>query len=260
MRVLPGTFTWLFDGVGGAALIALVGLVWKWFRSKEQPTGPALTAQGARVESSPVASGSGINQTIGDTHHHHYPPTAVPPTPTAKPAVVPRKYVEPLPNVQYITAEPVLLQEEQMYGGGLFEADGSPNALIIRFANEVRQNAPNLTARVKAVLIYRWGQSEVDAAGSWLYEASDVSEFAPDSRRHKLIVGVMVNGQFGTITGKQFVAHRRTWYMSDRLDLKDFKEGTLVVRLMDITRGTHLLYSGEFAISANPLSISPKTA
>jgi len=100
----------------------------------------------------------------------------VPPTPTAEDAGVPRKYVEPLPNVRYIGAEPVLLQEEQMYGSGLLEADGSPNALIIRFANEVRQNGPNLTARVKAVLIYRWGQSEIDVAGSWLSEASDVSE------------------------------------------------------------------------------------
>jgi hypothetical protein len=179
-------------------------------------------------------------------------------TATAQPTAVPRKYMEPLPNVRYIGAEPVLLHEEQMYGGGLFEADGSPNALIIRFANEPRQDVPNLTARVKAVLIYRWGQNETDVAGSWLYETSDISEFSPDSRRHKLIAGVMVNGKFGTITGHKVVAHRRTWYMSDRLDLKGFKEGIVAVQLTDMS-SRRLLYQGEFIITANPLHISPKT-
>jgi len=248
---------WVFSGIGVLAL----GLFIDWLRRRLRSSGrgATLTAQGARVSDSPVASGSGITQNISETHHYHYGPIATQPTPTAQPATEPRKYIEPIPNVRYIGAEPVLLQEERMYGGGLFEADGSPNALIIRFANEVRQNPPNLTARVKAVLIYRWGQNEIDVAGNWLSEASDVSEFAPDSRRHKLIAGVMVNGQFGTITGQKIVTHRRTWYLSDRLDLKDFKDGILVVQLTDVMRGTHLLYNGEFVISANPLSISPKT-
>ena len=71
MNVLPGTLTWLFDGVGGAALIALIGLAWKWFKAKEKSDGAALTAQGAKVTHSAIASGSGIKQTISETHHHH---------------------------------------------------------------------------------------------------------------------------------------------------------------------------------------------
>jgi hypothetical protein len=183
---------------------------------------------------------------------------AAPPTTAAQPAAVKPKYVEPLPNVKYISAEVTCLREQ--FGGGLSEEEGKPNALLIRFANEARQDSPNLTARLKAVIIYRYGQTEIDVAGSWLSEASDVAEFAPDSRRHKLIAGVLVDGQLGAITSRTFVAHRRNWYMSDRLDLKGFKEGILVVQLMDVTRGTHLLYKGEFVIVTNPLAIFPKTS
>jgi hypothetical protein len=237
---------------------ALGDIMVKWFKPKKHSAGAELRTQGAKVTHSPVASGSGITQNISETHHHHYPAAPAPPKPTAQPVVAPHKYVEPLPNIKYIHAEAACLREH--IGGGLSEEEGKVNALLIRFANEARQNAPNLTARLKAVLIYRYGQTEVDVAGSWLSEGSDISEFAPDSRRHKLIAGVLVDGQFGVITSRILMAHRRTWYMSDRVDLKGLQEGILVVQLTDITRGSHLLYDGEFVIRANPLSISPKTA
>jgi hypothetical protein len=64
MRVLPTTVTWLFDGVGGAAVIFLIGLLIQRYRSKERSSDATLTAQGAKVENSPVASGSGITQTV----------------------------------------------------------------------------------------------------------------------------------------------------------------------------------------------------
>ena len=46
--------------------------------------------------------------------------------------------------------------------------------------------------------------------------------------------------------------------MSDRLDLKGFQKGTLVVQLTDITRGIYLLYNGESVIVTNPFSVSLK--
>jgi hypothetical protein len=248
------TITWLFDGVGGAALIALLGLMWKRFKPKDRANESVLTAQAAKVDRSPVASGKDITQNISETHHHHYPgPILPPPVPSQAPTAQP-KYAAPHPNVQYVLAETAFLWEQ--IGGGLFEQEGKPNAILIRFSNEARLDGPNLTARLKAVLIYRYGQSEVDVAGSWLHEASDICEFGPDSRRHKLIAGVVEDGQFGAITGRAFIAHRRNWYMSDRLDLKGFKEGTLLVQLIDVTRGNDLLYKGEFSIRANPISIS----
>src|ERR1700680_15172 len=66
---------WVFSGVGVLAL----GLLIEWSRKRSRSSGQKaeITAQGARVSNSPVASGSEITQTIGDTHHHYYPPAVV---------------------------------------------------------------------------------------------------------------------------------------------------------------------------------------
>ncbi len=77
-----------------------------------------------------------------------------------------------------------------MYGG-LVEGDAKKNAMVIRFANEARVGAKNLSARVKAVMIYRYGQNEIDIAGCWLYEKGGAIDSAPDSGRHKLLVGTI---------------------------------------------------------------------
>jgi hypothetical protein len=97
------------------------------------------------------------------------------------------KIQKSLPNVQYIDTNTVSLRED-MYRG-LIEDGSEQNAILIRFANEARTGAQNLRARVKAVLIYRYGQKEIDIAGSWLHENSDVIDFEPDSRDiHQAIV------------------------------------------------------------------------
>jgi len=69
VRWLSENYKWLFDGVAGAAVIALLAfLARQLFRTKPQPPSPemaaTLTAQGAKVTNSPVASGSGISQTV----------------------------------------------------------------------------------------------------------------------------------------------------------------------------------------------------
>lgn len=64
---------WVFSGIG----VFIIGLlVQRWLKSSERKA--SLTAQGARVSSSPVASGSGITQTITETHHHYPPPVGEP--------------------------------------------------------------------------------------------------------------------------------------------------------------------------------------
>jgi hypothetical protein len=141
---------------------------------------------------------------------------------------------------------------------GLVEAGSQQNAILLRFANEPKSAGPNLTARAKAVLIYRYNKKERDIVGSWLQEGSEVIDIEPDSRRHKLIVGMLIDGKFAAITGENYVAHRRTWYRSDNVPLEGFQTGTVVVRVMDVMRGSDLLYEREFAISLNPLTISPK--
>jgi hypothetical protein len=77
---LSNNWKLLFEGIGGTAVISIIGYLCKRFFWPQHPSGhaAAITAQGARVSDSPVASGSDIIQTIGDTHHYHYPPTATP--------------------------------------------------------------------------------------------------------------------------------------------------------------------------------------
>jgi hypothetical protein len=77
-------YKWLFDGFAGAAVLAVIGYVLHHFRGSRNRQGAAtLTAQGAKVESSPVASGSGITQTINSptTINVSLPGTSAPATP-----------------------------------------------------------------------------------------------------------------------------------------------------------------------------------
>ena len=244
----------LFIGVLTSAAVAIAGyFLHRWFGPRQQPTGAALTAQGARVSDSPVASGSGITQTIGDTHHHHYPSAVVPPTPVANPAVVPFIYVEPLPNVGYIGADVISLQINTL--GALVENGSLQNAIAIRFSNDARQDAQNLSARIKAVLIYRIAGNEIDdVAGAWIGEG-EVAEFSPDSRRHKLVVGMVSRGGFNIVTKEKLARYRSDYYIPQYKMLQNFQSGTVLVQLTDFTRG-RLLYEGEFEIGMNPLRIS----
>jgi hypothetical protein len=153
--------------------------------------------------------------------------------------------------VQFIGAETVSVRDDM--SRGLIEEGSQQNAIFIRFANEPKPMAQNLTAYVKAVLIYRYGGREVDVVGGWLNEPREVIEIEPDSRRHKLIAGMIIDGEFAAITGENYVAHRRNWYRSDNRPLKGFQSGTVSVQL---THRSDVLYQGVFAIRLNPLKIT----
>jgi hypothetical protein len=58
------TYHWLFDGVAGAAVVGIAGYLLKRLLKSRSSEGASLTAQGAKVTGSPVASGSGITQNI----------------------------------------------------------------------------------------------------------------------------------------------------------------------------------------------------
>jgi hypothetical protein len=206
------------------------------------------------ASNTPLVDGAANNQNINAPVFNV---NIVQPSPAAAQAPSPPKVEERArPNIRYVGASPVSLQEG-LLGGGLVEEDSRQNALIIRFANEAKPDAQNLSVRVKAVLIYRYGQNEIDVAGSWLHETSDESDFEPDNRRHKLIAGIVIDGELAAITGERVNIHRRSWYLSDRHSLKGFREGILFVQLTDVwTR--RVLYQGEFEISVEPLQITPR--
>ena len=83
MKWLTENYKWLFDGVGGAAVLAVIIYVIHRLRPSRRLQGnAALTAQGARVVNSPVASGSGITQTINSpTINLSVPEISAPSTP-----------------------------------------------------------------------------------------------------------------------------------------------------------------------------------
>jgi hypothetical protein len=57
---------WVFSGIG----VLVVGLfVQRWLKSSDRKA--IFNAQGAKVSGSPVASGTGITQTISETHYHY---------------------------------------------------------------------------------------------------------------------------------------------------------------------------------------------
>lgn len=67
MNWLSENYKWLFDGIGGLALVAFIGYftrrVLRRSRDRQKDTA-ALNAKGAKVTNSPVASGSNISQNI----------------------------------------------------------------------------------------------------------------------------------------------------------------------------------------------------
>jgi hypothetical protein len=67
MTWLSENYKWLFDGIGGLVLMAVLGYllrrILKRSRDRRERT-VALNAQGAKVANSPVASGPGITQTV----------------------------------------------------------------------------------------------------------------------------------------------------------------------------------------------------
>jgi hypothetical protein len=85
MQWLSENYKWLFDGVAGAAVIAAIGyLVQRLLKGSKNPPGATatLTAQGAKVTNSPVASGSGITQNINSpTINVSLPEEGTPSTP-----------------------------------------------------------------------------------------------------------------------------------------------------------------------------------
>jgi hypothetical protein len=257
MRWLSDNYKWLFDGFAGAAIIALIAyLVQRWVRRLPETT--AITSvQKSSENNSPVSSGSNNTQTVhaptiqAQTVNYGIGPI-MPTAPSPQPKA---KIQKDLPNVLYISAGTVSITEDLHQG--LIEEGAQQNAILIRFANEARPGAQNLSARVKAVLIYRYGQKEIDVTGGWLDEASEVIDLEPDSRRHKLIVGMVIDGELSAITARDFVAHRRYWHRRDSVPLKGFQTGTVFVQLTDIHR-SDVLYQGESAISVNPLSIDAK--
>jgi hypothetical protein len=128
----------LFEGVGGTAAVAIIGYVCKllfWPQSSGQDAN--LTAQGARVSDSPVASGSDIIQTVGGTHHHHYPPAVVSQPPAIELEPAPER---PRPNLRMAGGKKILVRtglDGVFYQSEVGRAQGE--AVVAHVTNDARR-------------------------------------------------------------------------------------------------------------------------
>lgn len=176
MQWLSQNYQWVFSGIGVLALGVFFN---RWRRSP--PDKARLTAQGAKVSKSPVASGSDITQIITETHHHY------PEKPIEKP--------KPLDAVRTAKANiarsgaKIMCVRESTNGGVFFEQDGGQNfAAVVQFSNDAIKGTENKSAWIKATVIYRDREMErLRTTGSWLGQNSGDTYFGVDDS-HKLII------------------------------------------------------------------------
>ena len=105
MGWLSENYKWLFDGVAGAAVITIIGYVIHHFlgsRDRQQGTAANITAQGAKVTDSPVASGS--IQVVNS------PTFNMPAASSATPA--PQEETEQPPCLSFVQSRSVLLHQD----------------------------------------------------------------------------------------------------------------------------------------------------
>lgn len=184
---------WVFSGIGVLGLAFLI----KWLRKRSRTSRQeaSITAQGAKVTHSPVASGSGITQTISETHHHHYPPP-----PAAAPAAPEPETERPKPNLKIVGGRKILIHQGldgAFYESGQGREEGE--AVVIDVTNDARR-ASNVGAVVKATLIYQdAGQTLLRGMGTWLGQGSAMVKFRVDDS-HSVVLGVVFHGQFSVPT------------------------------------------------------------
>ena len=143
-------YRWLFDGVAGAAAVALTAFLAQRFLNKESSKNTDITAQGAKLEASPVASGDGISQIVNSpTINMSF----------ASPSLTPPQVEEQSPVLSFVQCRTTLLHQDQM--GVWYEAstdlEHACRGLIVQFRNRpsaLGQRVPKASS-VTAALVFR---------------------------------------------------------------------------------------------------------
>jgi hypothetical protein len=242
---------WVFSGIGVLALTLFID----WLRRRSRSSGreATLTAQGARVSDSPVASGSGIKQSVEHHTHHHYGTPAATPAQEAQPPTEPAPRQRPLPNIAPTGCYVGMVS--QIDHGVWSESIRHQDAFIVQLTNEARRAGPNVGGLVKAQLIYRDGVRELRRiTGCWLDQPADMTEFRVNDTHH-LTVGLMLGGQFNTVGKRRVrVALGTDEILQDLTPLHLFEQGTVSVQLTHADTGD-VLYEGQFQLNTRPPEI-----
>lgn len=156
MRWLSENYKWLFDGVAGAVAIAVISYVLhRFLGSKDRQQGvAALTAQGAKVTDSPVASGSStITQTINSPTFNVSLPAP------ASATTEPKGEKEQTPCLSFVQSRSVLLHQANsgVWHEASTDLQHANRGLVAQFRNrpnKVGQQAPKASS-VTASLIFK---------------------------------------------------------------------------------------------------------
>jgi hypothetical protein len=228
---------------------AIVGyFIKRSWEPKPQPSSQ-LTAQGARVSKSPVASGSNIKQTL-TTHHHHYGEKAIsaPPPTTPQSEKPPKKLVTGLPRTLSISVK----EDGTFYAS----ASGKSEAVLIQFTNEPDAMGKNLEVTAKARIVF-CDDNDVELGrvndGCWLEERVNVKDFGFDET-HELVIAAFVDGELLAFTN---VRNQEHYHSEDDegvklIPIQGFRSGTVDVRLTNKYTGMVLNHS-RFRLTAEPL-------
>jgi len=118
---------WVFSGIG----VFAVGLfLQRWLKSSDRAA--TLTAQGAKVSGSPVASGTGITQTVNEIHNYFTQPTGEPP----RRDKIHERQVESLIFI-HAKLEEALFYFQRAAAAGKFAGEASDEELLKRMSENL---------------------------------------------------------------------------------------------------------------------------
>jgi hypothetical protein len=252
VALLSDTYKWLFDGVGGVAAVTLIGFLFKrLLKSFLQPAGQSpVILNSENSSSSPIASGSGINQNVNaptiNVHLGRQQSEPNSPSPRA------------LPNIVLTGGRRVMRVQE--HGSGIWcEDDTGYEAIVLQFSNEARADRRNSRAVVTASLVFYVAENELcRSTGGWLNKQNNRAIFEVNET-NTLVVMMRREDDLETIA-KRRVRHRSlrqniNEVVSENTKLPIFDCGTVHVCL---TSAHSVLYQHQFLIRTRPLKIIPQ--
>lgn len=186
---------------------------------------------------------------------HHYPPAVVSQSPAieSEPAPEPAR---PKPNIKIVGCKKILVHTG--LDGAFYKSEEGRalgKAVVANVTNDVRREAANIGAIIKAVIIYQnAGEELLRGMGCWLSEGSGMVQFRVDDS-HSVVLGVVINGQFSVPTKRRVLNGIGDVSFSTDRNLLDCERATVTVRLTNADTGG-LYCEEQFEVATNPLSIS----
>ena len=262
MHWLGSNYQWLIVVV---AMFIILLLLKHWVNSRKSTSNPAVAppatpnAEDSEVSNSPVAAGSGINQSVSaPVVNLNIGPPAATGQAQAQPGRVAQASDQrpPRANIAFCGTDTIAIQEALAGGGGLFiQHDNGNSAAVVQFSNDAIQGAENKEAVVKASIIYGDGAKELlRVTGTWLGQDRADVRFQVDSS-HTLIIGFILGDDFCVLEKSEVFGRRRQFWVNDLHRLGKPERLTALVRLIAAS-SEYCFFEGAFEVNTNPLKIS----